>query len=428
MNNTPEWDTPKEEFPSEETPREAYTYTPTPQELADISAVLSRDNRMPHVFCFIFCGIIALLLFALSAPPFCYGMVLGALLVMEILLLAGQRSNKKALAESTGKMLANFCSNRYEFYENYVTVTCYRGEDMTRYQKILYPDIVSVRDTGELVLMQVNAVEFFILRKRDLAPDARILALAAESKQKTEAVQKKSATPLTALLIILACASFPIATSVVSSIVEAAVPHPFPYYYVFLACLPLPLITLIYGIVKKAKREKGGVAIVLGAVFAALLALFACVSFANPNAFDPYDHTDAHLLYTEQTVGIDLPSGGYHKTYLADDEEGYYWCETVVYFSEEEAAAFEAALATLPFKTGAELKALEDEGLYALWYDGTNLTYYLYYNAVTGEFNAAGEPDQTLRYFDLGYDPEANALYICEYDMEFYSEDYWDFE
>ena len=422
MNNNPEQPT----IPTEE-PREVYTFTPTPDELATVNRALLGDGWKGILFAALFFGFLMLIAFLLSAPGFVCGGFLGALLTIELLLWVAHRNNKKALSDSMGKILANFASYRYEFYETYVTVICYRGEDMTRFQKVFYADLLPLRDTGEHILLQVNAVEYFLLRKCDLAPDARILALLAEQKQKTEQqVGKKSPVLRDVFFSLLAVVGFGVAMTCLDIFVEGAEPHPFPYSYIFVICAAFPLVTLVCGIISKLKSKKGGLLIGFGAAFLAILLLLGCLSSANPAMFDPYDHTATHLLYTEEKIGIDLPSDGYCKSRLWRVEEGYYFRETVVYLTEEEAAAFEENLASLPFKTGKDLTDLEtSEGLYTSWYDGLDLTYYLYYNASAGEFNVAADPGETVRYFDLGYDPEKNALYILEYDMEFYAEDYW---
>lgn len=429
MNSTPEQKTPREEFSCEETPHEVYTYNPTPAELAAINRAILGKAWVGALACAILFGIVALFVFALSAPAFVYGALLGALFTVELLIWAGHRNNKKALSESTGKILANFASYRYELYEYYLTVTCYRGEDVTRFQKIFYPEIVSLRDTGEHILLQINAVEYFFLRKADLLPESRIFSLLSAEKQKTEQTQAKNSAPLTVLLALLSAVSLFVAFGIIGDAVEGTAPPAIPFAFVFFGMALFPLITLAVGIGHKARGKKGGILIGFGAAFLAILLLFGGLSLANPAMFDRYDHTDAHLLKTEAAVGIDLPSNGYHKTWLYDDTEDYYWCETVVYLTEEEAAAFEERIRTLPFKTGKALTDLEEtEDLYTSWYVGLDLTYYLYYNADTDEFNVGAEPGKTFRYFDIGYDPEMNALYILEYAMEFYAEDYWDFE
>lgn len=419
MENIPEQPTSQAQEP-----REVYSYTPTPSELAAVNRAILGNAWVGALACAILFGIVALFVFALSAPAFVYGALLGALFTVELLIWAGNRNNKKALSESTGKILANFASYRYELYEYCLTVTCYRGEDVTRFQKVFYPDIVSLRDTGEHILLQINAVEYFILRKADLLPESRFFSLLSAEKQKTEQVQAKNSAPLTVLLVLLSVVSLFVAFGIIGNTVEGTAPPVIPFAFVFFGMALFPLITLAVGIGQKARGKKGGILIGFGAAFLALLLLFGCLSLANPAMFDRYDHTDAHLLKAEAAVGIDLPSNGYHKTWLYDNTEDYYFCETVVYLTEGEAAAFEERIGTLPFKTGKALTELEEtEDLYTSWYDGLDLTYYLYYNADTKEFNRAAESGKTFRYFDIGYDPRANALYILEYAVEFYAED-----
>ena len=123
MNNIPEQPT----HPTEE-PREVYTFTPTPTELAAVNRHLLGDGWKSLLFVALFFGFLILIAFLLSAPGSVYGAFLGVFLVLELLLWAGHRNNKKAMTEHMGKILAVFASFRYEFYEYYVTVTCYRGE------------------------------------------------------------------------------------------------------------------------------------------------------------------------------------------------------------------------------------------------------------------------------------------------------------
>ncbi len=184
--------------------------------------------------------------------------------------------------------------------------------------------------------------------------------------------------------------------------------------------LPLPILSIVYGIYLKKKKFRNKGNIVTGIIFVFILCLAGSSSF---NMGDYYYYSDmSRLTKWEEKIQVDFPDNGEIVTSVNDPEmeeiEGYY-VQNAVRFDEAGKNAFMREIASderWVSEFPDSLSPCFDGGYYE-----SVLDYNLLYNVTTGEVNTPPKKSGEYRFVLFKYLREDGVLefeeYIIEIDM-----------
>lgn len=222
------------------------------------------------------------------------------------------------------------------------------------------------------------------------------------------------------ILFVLAILSIFISMFIIAAAEAATAPAPFPHMWLFGVTLPLPIASLVFGIVSTARGRRCLKNIIVGAIMTAYLGLVTLMAIVLGG--DSALHDDAAILRAEQATSIDIPAHVYVSTNEYDvetdsevEQRVYLRAHTTVHFDEDVAAEFEAGLAA----DGRWMNHVPND-LIGLLYNLGDATYYNHQhvvlcNATGGELNQTPARSGKYEFIQLVYDSEEDVLYIMEY-------------
>ena len=182
--------------------------------------------------------------------------------------------------------------------------------------------------------------------------------------------------------------------------------------------LPLPVASLVFGIVAKARGYRFRKNQIVAFVMIPVLCFLGLLSFAAGPYVDPVEKT-------EEVLQMELPRWESVRAFRngngTDLGVGTLFYEGEIEFSPHSVKDFEEALAKDPrfvSELSTELFSLRvsaDPAL--LLYSDAEL--YFLYNVDTGEYNTLPAESGTYRFYFVMYDADRAWLYLGEYDFVF---------
>ena len=398
--------------------KESYIFRYTKEEL---SVLQKQGNKqiISRIILFAVIGV-AFLVWAFFQEEGQWFLGLGAgVMLLSMILAIKTFTYNKAESKITLERLPK-SSYDIKVYDNYFTLKVIRDGETKSDFKFDFNDIEQFLDYGEYIYVTANAITF-ILRKSELVQNSVFTLLLKSSPEKTVVQKKGSTTTQSVLNLLFVATLFSILIPMpVISLVSANDTVFFNYLWVFYLITPIPIISIITGIIYKRKGYKCKKNIVAGIIILILLCIYGSMGFAVD---DEADHSDAAIINAEEVIGIDIPEAAYIETfYWEEDEEqsfsrGYIYSSSNISFDEEVADSYEEELQNNPkwlTKIPSDLYGLTSS--LTEYYDGSFL---LLYNADTKEFNSVPKENGTYHFFSLGYDAEYNTMQIDEYDIEY---------
>lgn len=162
----------------------------------------------------------------------------------------------------------------YDVYENHIEQTVSRDGEIVSTRKIQFSELSDIRQYGNLIVFRyVN--QLFILHAEDLTDNSRFYwFLRSRITEKQKPNRKGSLTAISIILFVLSIASIWIAL-IVASAMSWWDPYLFPHNLrIFLAFLPIPVGSIVFGVVTQRKGYAYKKNIVVGIIMAALLLVY----------------------------------------------------------------------------------------------------------------------------------------------------------
>ncbi|MBQ5591531.1 MAG: helix-turn-helix transcriptional regulator [Clostridia bacterium] len=396
--------------------KESYVFRYTKDELE----TLYKRSNMQLIYRMILCAAFAVgfLVWALfeQEGQWFLGLGAGVMFLSTVIVIKTFSANKS----SSKKVIERLPESSYDIkaYDDFFTVKITRNGEIKSDFKFDFNDIEQFLDYGEYLYVTANAITF-ILRKSELVQNSVFTLLLKSSPEKT-VVNKKGMTTTQIVLNLLFVATF--FSEFIAMLIMMLIPGELTWHescWPFFVAMPIPIASLIMGIIFKAKGYKCTKNIVVGVIFTLILGAFG---FAPYMAEDIADHTDAAVINAEQIIGIDIPKAEGINTYYWTDEDQYEDTEYIhsssdIWFEDNQADEFEKAL-----PSDERWISKIPNNLFGLSSSFTEIDIYDYiilYNADTNQFNTV--PDENGRYYFyfIGYDCESNTMKIDEYDIEY---------
>lgn len=162
----------------------------------------------------------------------------------------------------------------YDVYENHIEQTVSRDGEIVSTCKIQFSELSDIRQYGNLIVFRyVN--QLFILHVADLTENSRFYwFLRSRITEKQKPNRKGSLTAISIILFVLSIASIWIAL-IVAATMSWWDPYLFPHNLrIFLAFLPIPVGSIVFGVVTQRKGYAYKKNIVVGIIMAALLLVY----------------------------------------------------------------------------------------------------------------------------------------------------------
>ena len=402
----------------EKLPREHYVLKFSKEELKDVYRAQITDYFiLPLIFTII---ILAFALFVLFAPGSEYigpmtGIFFGFAAYSMILTAVRFLNYRKSWHSS----FLRICESTYEYsiYDSYLIADIYRSGEKVFSRKAFYSDIERTEVAGKWLFFILGG-QLFILKKDELKEDSFFLTDIYNKKAGFSGKPfSKKFDLISRFLIFLGVMTFLVVPFIMNII----------YYedgwsaeklWIYFLFIPVPLISLGFGILMKKKGFPFKRNIIAGVLIAALMCAVGCISFFY---YDPYDPAESFELLT----GIKLPEAVSTEAFDLSGQNslgrGYVICEGRLSFDEDAALTLEKELASdkrwmneLPDEILSITSSYAEMLMYNL-----NCDYALVFNSSTGQYNSL--PDENDIYYCVNalYDCESNQLIIIEYHIDY---------
>lgn len=211
-----------------------------------------------------------------SAPNFIIGLTAGITLWSLIFYLKGIHAYNKTWKNS----IANIGISVYEYklFENYMTVNIYRKGEKVRESKCYFTDIEQIAALGKWLLIQFGG-QWFIVRRSDLKANSAFYSYMYRNPTKTfeHAASNKWRTTsiilFVASLLSLCCAIALVGA--ISSANKLFVEN----MWLFFLITPIPISSIVYGFMLKAKGYQYKKNIIVGIIMTGLLCIYGSFPF-----------------------------------------------------------------------------------------------------------------------------------------------------
>lgn len=200
------------------------------------------------------------------------GFMLGAFIFVAILTAISLVRLRSVIKNGEQQTLDKLF--HYDVYENHIEQTVSRDGEIVSTCKIQFSELSDIRQYGNLIVFRyVN--QLFILHAADLTENSRFYwFLRSRITEKQKPNRKGSLTAISIILFVLSIASIWIAL-IVAAAMSWWDPYLFPHNLrIFLAFLPIPVGSIVFGVVTQRKGYAYKKNIVVGIIMAALLLVY----------------------------------------------------------------------------------------------------------------------------------------------------------
>ena len=194
-------------------------------------------------------------------------------------------------------------------------------------------------------------------------------------------------------------------------------------FYLF---LPIPLASLILGIIYKRKGFKSTKNIVVGIIFSALLLIYGSFTFIFSSM---YSHDFSYVNRIAAEIDFSLPSTGDiasldwtrgTQSGTQAKVEQYYYTSDVTFADSDEVLEFNIAVSQSElWKTSVNTTLI---GLLPSMYNylssSTQYDYYMIYNVDLRSYNSIPNSSGTYRYIFIAYNSLESTMKIVEYSLD----------
>ena len=397
-------------------PQETYQFSFTQKEINDIYRQ-DRSVFIKRIFWIVLgFGFFILFLAGTEAPHFLIGISFGALIGRVILSIKGLLARSKMWIKTADRI--DNSSYEYLFFEDHFCVDLFCGNEVVRRSICYYADIDQIRQLDQSLLLEFGG-QFYILRKNDLQPDSVIFSWIRENPKKVKKTSRFNLWNVVAVVLFVASFFSIFLAMELVSIVSADNYLSFGNMWLFFLCTPIPLASVVFGFVLKAKGYAYKKNVIGGLIVTGVLCIYGCFFLIDAHI---YDHSDAPIIRIEQIVGIDIPD---HKAINTQDwtnsvqlaSREHVYSSSDVYFDIAEAEKLEKQI----MEDDRWLSALPSDliGISSTLSDYSSYDYILIYNTETSEYNSLPQDRGTFRFISIQYSTENHKMEFAEYEVDY---------
>ncbi|MBQ8203516.1 MAG: helix-turn-helix transcriptional regulator [Clostridia bacterium] len=406
----------KEQQDLEIKPYELHQHSFTKSELDEILKLVKKQFYKSFIIILSLGAFFLAILLLLSAPEGGLYFYLGILATVIVYFIKTINTYVKSWKSKYDKM----CSSIYEYkiFEEYLHVSIYQNGEETRRFKCYFSDINKVFLYDKWILLEFSG-QSFIIPRANLKKNTAFFNYISSPKFNYSDPMKDAYWKLgSTILFVASLLSLVIGLALVSHVSEAN--HLFTENtWLFFLVTPIPIASIVFGFILKAKGHKYKKNIITGIIILILLCIYGSFSFIFSNF---QAHSDEPITNVEQMIGINIPP---HEQINTQDwtlgtqsvSRGYVYYTSDIYFEEEAVEIFEEKIRTddrWMFYTPNELI-----GITSPLTEYNDYDYILIYNVDEDTFNALPETLGNNRFINLTYDCDSNMMKIVEYDIDY---------
>ncbi len=324
----------------------------------------------------------------------------------------------------------------YDIYTDYIMITSLRDNIITSTKRITPYSIKQCWSTTDLYIFQVDK-EIYCIKKHGLDSNSvvhRYYSIAKHQQKNGNGTISKEFKIFSLVIFILTLLCFPIIFLCIYSIWEDGVWFG-EYAWMMYLALPIPIISIIVGIISNKKGMKNTKNILAGIIVTLLLCLYGSFTFIDnpkePFNEEHYDEVQAEIDRTflseiEYQTKIKLPASSLLSSWddsLIYDDAVYWEGENIVMgnsvanitFSPSDARIFEKEI------QNSELWMDNISSDYAVILPSdteeifVGADYHLIYNTDKGIYNTVPTEKGEYHFFYLFYFSDANILKAIKY-------------
>lgn len=259
-----------------EIPKEAYRFTYTKEELHRLHRLGRRTiYKKPFLFLLI-CVCLIVFLLGSSAPDVLIGFACGMLFVGTVSHLKAIHIYNKRWKNS----LDRICKSTYEYklFEKYIEVNIYRDNEIIRESKCYYSDIEQIQQLGDWLLLQFGG-QSFIVRKGDLKENSAFYSYMYQNPTKAIENPVPNKWKITSAILFVASLLSILGAVALVGAVSANNGLFAENMWIFYLLTPIPIASVVFGIVLKSKGYKYKKNIVTGIIMTLLLCIYGSFTF-----------------------------------------------------------------------------------------------------------------------------------------------------
>ncbi len=268
-------DVAKDKEPKKEVYRESYTFAFSEKEVDEIQRKQKASVYYYYILQLVYwvAVLVVLILTSQSADVF-FVAVLG-ILICAILSIKSIVSYLQVFKFNKKRMLLS--TYECNIFVNFMEITVRRNGEKAKYFKINFSEIQQIKQTDKYLYVQFDGL-VFVLRKADLLSNSLALSLASakNTKNNHKYMSSKWKIPSLILFVFSFLSLFGAElTSVLVSGSEFIVQN----MWVFYLWTPIPIASVVLGLVMKSKGYKYKKNVVVGLIFTILLCLYGAFAF-----------------------------------------------------------------------------------------------------------------------------------------------------
>ena len=397
-------------------PLERYAFTYTAEEVEAVHNMMLSPMKRRAIIGAGLCALVGIVVAISGSSPGVAGFMLACALLCAI-------SNGRAIkqARNAWKTTASrvTCGEYiYEIYEESISVSVLENGTMRTFERIPMSAIEHIWQYDRIIVLQALGRLFFLREEAmqegtGLHAAHRNMPDTCKEKPKRDYLQKWSIALFVATLLCLHGALLGVA------LLSGANGMFVENMWTFFVLLPIPVASIVFGILLKKRGYKWKKNVIAGAIIAFFLTIYGSFTFIFSGVFD---HSDRHILAVERYTGIDIPKQSFVSTQdwnwgEENDSQSPMYYTSEIHFEDVDIAEFEASMRRDSrwqpvMKT--ELKGLRP--VLSTYREGC---YTLMYNIDEREYNTVPTQSGTYHFLCIFYDMQENIMYIEEYSIEY---------
>lgn len=260
--------TAQKDIQNQDEPLESFTVS---YQKGDVRRALWGANKNRIISMTIVTGV--LLIFLIQSltgqDAMAIGFMFGAFIFIAIMTGMNYLKLRKAITIGEQQTLNTIFA--YDIYENHVEQTVSRNGETVATCTMQFSELLHIRQYGNLIIFQYTN-QLFILHTADLTENSRFYwFLRSRITEKQKPKRKSSLTAISVILFVFSIASLWIAF-VVAALMSRWNPESFFHNIrIFLCFLPIPVGSIVFGVVTQRKGYAYKKNIVVGIIITALL-------------------------------------------------------------------------------------------------------------------------------------------------------------
>ncbi len=258
-------------------PNEKYSFQFTAEEL---KKVYNINGTLINILKVMLPAIIFLLWALNSESVFLKGLMVGVFLILSASQIKYFRDYKKGIKDIAPKILST--TYNYEVFDDYYNLTLIKDGEIRKQFKFRFEDIQNILELDNFLVLTVDNMIFYI-KKSDLKGNSIFYSFSFNNPAKVTKPGIPFKWSLSSDLLFIASLFSVAFAAFLQGTANESNGLLTENMWLFFTVTPIPVASLIFGIVAKCKGYKFKNNIVIGIILTVLLCIYGCFCFIFPS-------------------------------------------------------------------------------------------------------------------------------------------------